>query len=354
MTPTLPRTLFVARSNGGICWYRVVLPATALGADWIAVNGAPPKLDYVAGVTPRRVRFEDFRDYEVVVLQQPVGETWLRAIRDLQARGTTVLFEIDDYLQAVRKIDSHELSGHMNREWLRKAELNMRIADGIICSTPYLARRYRKFNERLWVCPNGIDLKRYAYARPAEAGRAGTVSIGWAGGVGHIASVRRWLPAVAAVLRARPDVRFTTVGSAFADELVDEFGAERCRSLPFAPLEMYPASVSTFDLALAPSGNNNLFRGKSDLRWLEASALGIPVVGDPEVYPDIEDGVTGLAAASAEQAEAAILRLVDDAAERRRMGEAARAHVTEHRRIEIAAEQWRAVLEEVVATKAAA
>ena len=54
--------------------------------------------------------------------------------------------------------------------------------------------------------------------------------------------------------------------------------------------------MSTFDVALAPSGNNNLFRGKSDLRWLEASALGIPVVGDPAVYPEIEDGITGSAA----------------------------------------------------------
>ena len=351
MTPSLPRTLFVARSNGGIAWYRVVLPATALGADWIAVNGTPPRLDYITGVTPRRLGLGDFADYEVVVLQQPVGEEWLRAIRDLQARGTTVLFEIDDYLQAVRKIETHELSGHMNREWLRKAELNMRIADGIICSTPYLARRYRKFNERLWVCQNGIDLKRYAYARPTGEAR---VTVGWAGGVGHIASVRRWLPAVANVLRARPDVRFQTVGSAFADELAEEFGAERCRSLPFAPIEMYPASVSTFDLALAPSGNNNLFRGKSDLRWLEASALGIPVVGDPEVYPDIEDGVTGLAAASAEEAEAAILRLVDDADARRRMGEAARAHVTEHRRIEVAAQAWAEVLREVAPERAAA
>ena len=351
MTPSIPRTLFVARSNGGIAWYRAILPATALGADWIAVNGEPPKLDYITGVTPRRLGLGDFADYEVVVLQQPVGEQWLRAIRDLQARGTTVLFEIDDYLQAVRKIESHELSGHMNREWLRKAELNMRIADGIICSTPYLARRYRKFNERLWVCQNGIDLGRYAYARPAE----GTpLTIGWAGGVGHIASVRRWLPAVANVLRARSDVRFQTVGSPFADELVEEFGPERARSLPFAPLEMYPASVSTFDLALAPSGNNNLFRGKSDLRWLEASALGIPVVGDPEVYPDIADGVTGLAAATAEEAEAAILRLVDDAALRTRLGEAARAHVTEHRRIEVAAQAWAEVLREVAPERAAA
>jgi glycosyltransferase involved in cell wall biosynthesis len=337
---TLPRTLFVARGNGGICWYRVALPATALGADWIAVHGKPPELDVLAGVTQAEV---DFGAYDVVVLQQPLGREWLREIRDMQAAGVVVLFEIDDYLQSVRKIDTHELRGHLDKQWLRDAELNMRIVDGVICSTPYLAKRYRSFNDRLWVCPNGLDLKRYSYARTARP----YVTVGWAGGVGHVASMQRWLPAVAAVLRARSDVRFSTVGSAFADELVDEFGPERCRSLPFAPLEMYPASMSTFDVALAPSGNNNLFRGKSDLRWLEASALGIPVVGDPAVYGELEDGVTGLAASTPEEAEQAILALVDDADRRRALGAAARAYVAEHRRIEVVAERWAEVLREV-------
>ena len=67
--------------------------------------------------------------------------------------------------------------------------------------------------------------------------------------------------------------------------------------------------MSTFDVALAPSGNNNLFRGKSDLRWLEASALGIPVVGDPEVYPEHRGRRDrACAATTAEEAEAAMLR----------------------------------------------
>jgi len=139
-----------------------------------------------------------------------------------------------------------------------------------------------------------------------------------------------------------------------ARDYVEEFGPERAIAVPPAKLEVYPATLSMFDVAIAPSGENNLFRGKSDLRWLEASALGIPVVGDPEVYPDIVDGVTGLAASSAEEAEAAILRLVDDAAARRAMGEAARAHVTEHRSIEVAAQAWAEVLREVAPERAAA
>jgi glycosyltransferase involved in cell wall biosynthesis len=343
---TLPRTLFLARGSSGIAWYRCVLPASALGADWAAALGRPPKLQFVAGVTEREMSLEALADYEVVVLQQPVGDGWFKAIRELQRRGVSVLYEVDDYMHAVRKIDTHELRHNFDREWLASAELNMRIVDGVICSTEFLARRYRKFNERQWVCPNGIDLKRYAYARRERE----HVTIGWAGGVGHVASVRPWLPAVAAVLRARPHVRFTTVGSKFADGLLEEFGPERCRSLPFAPIEVYPGSMSTFDVALAPSGNNNLFRGKSDLRWLEASALGVPVVGDPAVYPEIEHGVTGMAAASPAEAEAALLQLVDDAALRRRVGEAAHAHVVEHRRIEVAARRWAEVLREAAAT----
>jgi hypothetical protein len=52
--------------------------------------------------------------------------------------------------------------------------------------------------------------------------------------------------------------------------------------------------MTIFDVAIAPSAENNLFRGKSDLRWLEASALSVPLVAHPDVYPEIEDGVTGV------------------------------------------------------------
>jgi glycosyltransferase involved in cell wall biosynthesis len=347
---SLPSTVFLARGSSGIAWYRCVLPASALGADWAAAVGRPPELKFVAGVTGGAMSLDALGAYDVAILQQPVGEEWFGAIRDLQRAGTKVLFEVDDYLQAVRKIDTHELRDKFTKDWVASAELNMRIADGVVCSTPFLARRYRKFNERIWVCPNGIDLKRYAYARQERE----HVTIGWAGGVGHVASVRPWLPAVAAVLRARPEARFTTVGSKFAGELTEEFGPERCRSLPFAPIEVYPASMSTFDVALAPSGNNNLFRGKSDLRWLEASALGVPVVGDPEVYPELARGDMGLPATTAEEAEAALLRLVDDDALRRGLGAAARAHVVEHRRIEVAAQRWAEVVREVAGARAAA
>ena len=105
--------------------------------------------------------------------------------------------------------------------------------------------------------------------------------------------------------------------------------------------------MTLFDVSIAPSAENNQFRGKSDLRWLEASAVGIPLVAHPDVYPDIEDGVTGVHASTPDEVEAALLRLIDNREERERIGATAHEHVAEHRRIEVMAESWREVLNEV-------
>jgi glycosyltransferase involved in cell wall biosynthesis len=107
--------------------------------------------------------------------------------------------------------------------------------------------------------------------------------------------------------------------------------------------------MALFDIAIAPSAENNLFRGKSDLRWLEASALKLPLVAHPDVYTDIEDGVTGLLARTAEEAEEALLRLVDDPELRERVGTQAYEHVAGHRSATVTAEDWRAVLTEIAA-----
>ncbi len=346
----LPSTIFVGKHGTGICWYRCAVPAMALGVEWVGVAGEPPGATFVTGLTRRPLGLDDLAAYDVVVLQQPIGQAWTQTIRRLQAAGTTTLFEIDDYIHSVRKMKTHELQGAFTKEMLRSAELNMRLADGIICSTPYLARRYGRLNEHVWVCRNGLDLARYDLQAPPRRG----VTIGWAGGVGHEAALRRWLPAVAEVLRARPEARFVTVGRPFASILAEEFGPERCQSVPFAPLEMYPAAMTRFDIAIAPSAQTNLFRGKSDLRWLESSALGIPVVADPATYSDIEDGVTGFHASTVEELGATLLRLVDDPALRRRVGEAARTKVRTERSARVTAQDWARVLHEVGARRGAA
>jgi glycosyltransferase involved in cell wall biosynthesis len=339
--PDLPKTIFLGLGSSVVAYYRCFLPAVALGLDYAVWGSANTGgLAFDGGFGDRPPRAEDLFDYDVVVVQYGSGKHWLKLTRELQDAGVTVLYEVDDYVHAARKNRTHELSALFGASRLREMEMVMRVVDGMICSTAYIARRYRAFNPRTWECRNGIDLKRYEWPRPAHSG----VTIGWAGGVGHKASLARWEPALRAVLRARPEARFVSVGHFAAEAYVEEFGRERVHSWPTAGIEVYPATMTLFDLAIAPSAENNQFRGKSDLRWLEASAVGIPLVAHPDVYPDIEDGVTGVHAATVEDVEAALLRLIDNPSERERIGANAHEHVAGHRRIELAARAWREVL----------
>jgi glycosyltransferase involved in cell wall biosynthesis len=312
--------LFIGTGTTASCWYRCALPARALGADWIGVSGDPTALTIRTGQCVRDIGgIDDLATYDVVVLQQPRGNAWINAIAELRRRGTRVLCEVDE--------DAHD----------EELELAMLTSDGLICPTDHLAARYASFSAETWVCANGIDLGRYALSRTPHD----TVTIGWAGGTGYRAAVGPWLPEIAEVLAARPATCFMSVGAEdFAATLAERFGQERCIGLPWGPIETYPAAMSSFDIALAPAAPAPGFRGKSDLRWLEASALGVPTVADPVLYPAIVHGATGLHAATPAEARAAILALVDDEGLRERIGAAARAEVREHRCIEAVAPQW--------------
>ena len=337
-----PRTLFLARALSVAAWYRMLLPAIHLGCDWAGVAGDPPGWAISTGNVDPGLTEDDVAGYDVVVVQARRGEAWAALVRRLRSAGVVVLFDIDDYAHGIRKVPDHDFAAVWDKDALRELELVMEACDGVIASTPFLAERYGDRTPRTWVCRNGIDLPRYALTLPQREQPA----IGWAGATGHRGAIGPWLPEVAAVLQERPGTRFVSVGRPYADELVARFGAQRALSLPFGPVETYPAAMTHFDVALAPAGRSAFFQAKSDLRWLEASALGIPAIADPEVYPEIEHGVTGFHATSPAEAREAMLALVDDAGLRRRVGNAARAAVTATRAMDAMAPQWAAALRE--------
>ncbi len=342
----MTRALFVGRPQSVAAWYRIVLPAVHTGADWIALAGTPPAVALYTGsaaVDPAPERIAE--SYDAVVLQAVRGRAWRDWVQALQRAGVAVLFEIDDYAHGLRKLRDHDFAAVWDRDALRELEQVMRACDGLICSTPFLAERYAELNPRTWVCRNGIDATRYALTLPERD----VVAIGWAGATGHADALRPWLAPVEAVMAARPATRFVSIGQPFADRFSERLGEGRGLSVPFGPVETYPAAMTNMDVALAPSGRSSFYRAKSDLRWLEASALGIPVVADPELYPEVEDGRTGMHAATPAQAGEAVQALVDDPQLRRAIGDAAREHVLAARGMGAMAAQWETALREVLA-----
>jgi glycosyltransferase involved in cell wall biosynthesis len=346
----LPRTLFVSRGNKAPAWYRCALPALALDCAWVCYGNEPPDLQLAWGKSQQDLAFSDLSGYEVLIVQQPAGKGWMKAIREWQRQGIVVLADIDDYLRGVAKRGDHDFAQNYTKQRLEEYELCLRVVDGVICSTQWLADRYRSLNPVTYVCQNGIDLKRFAVTPPERA----HVGVGWSGATGHTEAILPWLKELTVVMRERADVHFVSLGQAFADLFVEEFGAARALKVPFTSLDVYPAAMAHYDIALAPAGASNFFRGKSDLRWLEASAVGLPTIADPRVYPEIEHGVTGFHASTPAEMGAILRELIADPALRRRVGAAAKADVTERRSAQATARQWAAVLQSVAATTAAA
>jgi glycosyltransferase involved in cell wall biosynthesis len=327
--------LFVGKGTSGVCYYRCLLPAMTLGCDWVGVKGQPPRLTISTGLVGGETKTPTWSEYDVVVLQQPHGRGWKRMIRVLQEAGATVLYEIDDYLHGIPKVKGHDFRHQFTKETLRDIESAMRACDGLIVSTDYLAQRYASFNERVWVCRNGLDVARYRLSLPERE----TVNIVWAGGTGHKEGAHAWLTKVALLMREYEQVSVVTIGQPFADGLAKHFPG-RALSIPWTLIEIYPGAMTHGDIAIAPAGKGLWFKAKSDLRWLEAGALGIPIVADPDVYPDIEHGVTGFHARGAGEAVELLEDLVLDRSLRLQVGANAREWVHEHRTIAKMAPQW--------------
>lgn len=342
--PLAKNVLFVGMGASGVCYYRIMLPAMGLGCDWMGASGDPRDPFWVTGThhggDPRR---PDFEKYSTIVVQQPNDPRWFEVIERWRAKGIKVIYEVDDYLHAIPKMADHDFKDHYTKEYLKLAETAMGLCDAMIVSTEYIAKRYRKFNSNIYVCENGLDLRRYELTKPKRK----TVNIGWAGGTGHRDAIVPWLREVAAVMMARPETAFVSVGQDYARALARVIGEDRTITIPWCQVEQYPGAMTMFDIALAPAGNGGFFRGKSDLRWLEAGALGVPIIANPMVYSKITDGVDGFLAPDPVAMSRALVSLIDNPELRTGVGEKARTYVRENRSLEKASSRWAQVLTEV-------
>lgn len=334
--------LFVGKGTGVVAWYRCGMPSFNLGCDFIGLKGDPGNFFLVTSLKRGGHSMPRFEDYKIVILQQVSGQKWLREIARLRSLGVKVIYEVDDFLHGVRKIASHRAKDAYTKKKLVGFEMCMRACDAIICSTPWLAKRYAVFNRNIFVCKNGIEARRYSKFSLPERD---TINIGWAGGEGHLESVRAWLPAIEQILDEYENTRFFSMGLPVAD-LIDLPG--RSVSLPFIAIENFAGALTNFDIAIGPAGRNSFFQAKSDLRFLETGGLGIPLVADPFVYDDIVDAETGMLAEDPETAYACLSELIEDADCRHRIGQQARDHVLNERSIEKAVESWERVFIEVM------
>lgn len=239
--------------------------------------------------------------------------------RGLRARGKALLYSCDDdmWLHPDQQLAAPEDAAMLERN--RLSVHTLRACDGVIVSTRRLQTIVGTLTDApVAVVPNLIDL---AWFRAVQAQAERTVrglTIGWAGAKRADADLVAVAEAWRRVAAARPRVRFVVQGHA-PELLTRAVPAGRLHVVPWLALEAYPLGLVNVDIACCAVAFRQFSLAKSNIKAQEFGARGrTAVVATPLLYRDIiRPGDTGLLAETADEWEAALLRLVDDAAYRR-------------------------------------
>jgi glycosyltransferase involved in cell wall biosynthesis len=209
-----------------------------------------------------------------------------------------------------------------NHKKIRRLKLIARGADGVTVSTEALAKVFRKYGAKnVHVFPNSlrdVDYPEIRVERPRNK-----VRILWQGGYSHFIDWHPLREALGNVFRARPNAELWIWGMLFP-AVHREVPEKQLRFVPWMPYTKYTLRLATIGhhINLAPLADHPFNRTKSNIKWLESSAITRPaatLAADELPYKCIEEGETGLLYKNPAEFEEKLLALIDDAALRQKL-----------------------------------
>ena len=239
--------------------------------------------------------------------------------RVLAWSGSPFLFDFDDAIWLRHTSGANALFDRL--KFPGKTATLCRLATRVVAGSEYLAGWARRHSPRVDVVPTSIDVAAYE-ARGRSAN--GRVVVGWTGSATSMTHLERAAPLLRRLVAARPvEIRVLST---------------RPPDLPDVPVVFRPWTpdnevdeIRTFDVGIKPMPDDEWARGKCPMKELQYLALGIPAVcsavgGTREA---VRHGDNGYLVSTEDEWMEALLRLVDDASLRARLGEAGRRTVRE-------------------------
>lgn len=324
--------------------HRIIWPAEALqrvGHDITIVRPKERANSLSATMNVDGTRLIDVKipeDADVIVLQRITHKYLVEAIALMRQRyGVAVVVDIDDDLAVINPNNPAFTAMHPvygvspNHNW-NNAALACAAATWVQVSTPALLPHYAP-HDRGTVVYNCIP-KRYL-SIPHED----STTIGWAGSVhSHPGDLDVVGIGVSGVLS--DTVRYRAVGPVP--------GVQEALRLPYEPestgpvngVTEWPQAIARLGIGIAPLADTRFNRGKSWLKPLEYSALGVPWVASPRAeYQRLHDLGAGLLANKPKQWLTQLRKLTTDSILRTEMSQWGR-ELAANWTIEGNAEKW--------------
>lgn len=298
----------------GVGYYRIKVPFDALERRGHAVE-YEGVLPFMPGRRPPSHVLVGQR-----ISNQGPSRRWVEAAGDVRR-----VFELDDDLLNVDPASGAARSYYNNAEVRARFLANIRSADAVTVSTPYLAdvvQREYEVSAPVHVLPNCLESSVFDLPPVIQAG---SMTVGWAGSDTHAGDFAHVRSPLRRFFARYHGVGFTSMGVDYRHVVGAPWGALR----PWTPIWDDPLAYMRrldWQVGLAPLAPTQFNRCKSALKALEYAARGIVVIAsDIEPYRGfVHDGVTGFLVRRDHEWMLYLDLLAGDPGLRARMGAAAR------------------------------
>jgi glycosyltransferase involved in cell wall biosynthesis len=275
ISPDKLRVLFPYDNDNGCTFYRVLQPS-----HWLEKTTKSPI--HVEVTTYLKLGLALGGDFDAVITPRP-SNNMSQLMRDIIACGKVVIYETDDLLTDIPDFNPARMLINAN-EWHYAL---IQRAHGRIVSTEQLGDAL-KIMDNTHVVHNGIDPTRWRMTPPIQPGPEQPVRILWAGGNTHSGDLKMLVDPIRRLIkRYGSRVLFVFVGympEEFQDRNNQHVVAQAWqRYVQYAPpvrIWEWPQYLAKAGghIAIAPLVKHPFNESKSEIKVLEAWALGLPMV----------------------------------------------------------------------------
>lgn len=275
--------------------------------------------DYITAM--KEMQYVDF----VIFYRVPYFDSVKELYKEADRLGLIKIFDIDDLIfdEDLYKdyLDNSKLPTSVDQEEIMRGcklyKEALYNADVFWGSTQVLEDVYRKnsTSKGCYILPNGIpqsllEVKEYS----KKTRTTDKIKIFYGSGTKtHNSDFDLIKEPLVKILENYPYVDLYILGELLLDTIYDKY-KERIHRIPLLSAESYYAEICEYDIALMPLVDNIFNRAKSNIKYIEASVMGVPSVASnlPEFSKIIRNGINGYIATDSDEWFSCIEQLVID------------------------------------------
>lgn len=258
-------------------YYRGFLPAMANG--WYA---EPESIDGEMQLDGQKM-VQKMNDCDVVLFQRPNNSHIVELMKLTKQKGKIVLFDDDDTFKLGEGIvPQNEEEQKFGEEVANARREALLTAQGVTCTTEFLAQELREVNPNVAVLPNCIDPDDSGEVDENTTGRPRILILG------SVISNDDYVIAKKAIEAIADKVTFVLLGvpdkgtyKSYDEDLKWWRSLPNVEEVGFRVFGDYYNTIQSLapDLVIAPRADNYFNRCKSNLKFLESSLFAIPFIG---------------------------------------------------------------------------